>query len=64
MKVPKGRPQKAISDFGTFIVTCTYSDKPLLGSEPWLLEIMKKAIRHGTQNQSMPGLVPVGKRDE
>lgn len=61
--MPKVRPQKAISDFGTFTVTCTYSDKPLLGSEPMLLEIIKKALRHGTQNQSVPALVPVRKGD-
>ncbi len=44
MKVPQVRRKKAISDFPAFTVTCTYSDVPLLGSDPGLVEIIKKEV--------------------
>lgn len=62
--MPNVRPQKSICDFSTFTVTCTYGDKPLSVSDPVLIEIVKKALRNGTQTQSVPGLVPVRKRGE
>ena len=44
MKVPQVRRRKAISDFSVHTVTGTYSDVPLLGSDPGLVEIIKKAV--------------------
>jgi hypothetical protein len=64
MKVSKVRPQKAISDFGTFTVTCTHADKPLSAGDSVLLETIKKALLYCIQNQSVPELDTLGKGNE
>jgi hypothetical protein len=56
--------QKSISDFSKFAVIGIYSNRPLSASDPVFLEIIKSALRHCTQNESAPRLVPVRKRSE
>jgi hypothetical protein len=52
--------KQSIADFGDYIVTCTYGDKPLSGTDPMFLEIVIKALDRCTQ-QSVSDLVSVEK---